>query len=55
MDCPKCKHNLIWGGDHTYDDYGMDDGDGIVSNYSCHNDECDVDTIIIYTKFDDEV
>ena len=54
MVCSKCQNNLIWGGDDSYEDYGME-GDGIVSNYSCHNDDCDVDTIIIYTKFDDEV
>tara|TARA_R100001463_G_scaffold6332_1_gene20831 strand:+ start:339 stop:485 length:147 start_codon:yes stop_codon:yes gene_type:complete len=25
---------VIWGGDHSYEDYGME-GEGIVSNLSC--------------------
>ena len=34
MKCWHCGHDLIWGGDHTYEEYGLD-GDGIVSNLSC--------------------
>ena len=44
-----CKKDLVWGGDHSYDDYGLE-GDGIVSNYSCYNNECSVETVIIYNK-----
>mgnify|MGYP003119048297 CR=1 FL=1 len=47
-----CGTELIWGGDHTYEDYGIDgDGDGMVSNYSCPSDECNVETVLVYTKF----
>ena len=49
MKCPKCSKELIWGGDNDYEDYGVE-GDGIVSNNSCLNEECDVETVIIYTK-----
>ena len=55
MVCSNCQKELIWGGDNTYDDYDIEDADGIVSNYSCHNDDCGVETIIIYTKFEDEI
>ena len=34
-----CDKELIWGGDHDYEDYGLD-GSGIVSNLSCQNEEC---------------
>ena len=34
MNCWRCNSEVIWGGDHTYEDYCMD-GDGIVSNLSC--------------------
>ena len=34
MNCWYCNSEVIWGGDHTYEDYGRD-GDGIVSNLSC--------------------
>ena len=34
MTCWHCGNEVIWGGDHTYEDYGMD-GEGIVSNLSC--------------------
>lgn len=52
MDCWHCNTELIWGGDHTYEDYGMD-GDGIVTNLSCPNDECGVDTVLVYCSLDD--
>ena len=32
-----------------YEDYDAE-GDGIVSNSGCPNEECDVETVIIYTK-----
>ena len=38
MICPKCSKEMIWGGDHTFEDYDHD-GEGIVSNLSCN--ECD--------------
>tara|TARA_Y100000004_G_C8721783_1_gene330408 strand:- start:233 stop:382 length:150 start_codon:yes stop_codon:yes gene_type:complete len=38
MKCWHCKEELIWGGDHDYEDYDME-GEGIVSNLSCSN--CD--------------
>tara|TARA_R110002020_G_scaffold22078_4_gene74731 strand:+ start:7869 stop:8024 length:156 start_codon:yes stop_codon:yes gene_type:complete len=49
MKCPSCGNELIWGGDHSYDDYGMD-GEGVVSNSSCPEIKCDVESILIYTK-----
>lgn len=55
MICPKCQEELLWGGDHSYEDYDIHDEDGIVSNYSCRNDDCDIDTVIAYTKFDHEI
>ena len=35
MNCWHCNTELIWGGDHSYEDYGIDDRQGIVSNLSC--------------------
>ena len=49
MKCPSCGNELIWGGDHSYEDYGME-GEGIVSNSTCPNHECNVDTVLVYTK-----
>ena len=34
MKCWHCNSEVIWGGDHDYEDYGME-GEGIVSNLSC--------------------
>jgi len=34
MKCWHCNEEVIWGGDHDYEDYGME-GEGIVSNLSC--------------------
>ena len=49
MICSKCNEELLWGGEHDYQDYDLE-GDGIVSNYSCTNEECDVDMVLIYTE-----
>ena len=38
MKCWHCKTELIWGGDHSFEDFGME-GEGIVSNLTCPN--CD--------------
>ena len=46
MNC-KCDTELIWGGDHDYEDYNLD-GEGIVSNLSCPNNNCDVEVVYIY-------
>lgn len=51
MDCYLCKTELIWGGDHTYEDYGMD-GDGVVANLSCPNESCDVETVLVHMNND---
>lgn len=32
--CWFCGTEMIWGGDHSFEDYGME-GDGIVANLSC--------------------
>ena len=50
MKCPKCEQELIWGGDNDYEDYGSE-GDGIVSNNTCFNEECDVESVIIYKEY----
>ncbi len=49
MNCWHCGHELIWGGDDDYEDYDAE-GDGVVSNSGCPNEECGVETVIIYTK-----
>jgi len=36
MNCWHCGKEFIWGGDHSFEDYGCD-GEGIVSNFSCSN------------------
>lgn len=34
--CWRCSHEMIWGGDFSYEDYGLD-GEGVISNHSCPN------------------
>lgn len=54
MNCPQCIHEMIWGGDHSYEDYSIETENendiGIVSNHSCHNEDCNVDTVLVYSK-----
>jgi len=34
--CWFCGTEMIWGGDHSFEDYGRE-GEGIVANLSCPN------------------
>ena len=34
MRCWYCGAKMIWGGDHTFEDYGIEE-EGIVANFSC--------------------
>ena len=45
MNCWHCNEELIWGGDHDYEDHGMD-GEGIVSNLSCSR--CSAFVLVYY-------
>jgi len=47
MNCWHCGSKLIWGGDHTYEDYCIS-GEGIVTNLSCSNGACDVEQVLVY-------
>ena len=49
MNCWHCQSKLIWGGDHTYEDYSME-GEGIVSNLSCS--KCDA-FVLVYMGQED--
>jgi hypothetical protein len=50
MDCWHCDSELIWGGDHSYEDFGLD-SDGIVSSLSCP--KCPT-TVEVYYSIDEE-
>jgi DNA-directed RNA polymerase subunit RPC12/RpoP len=39
MKCFYCKSNVVWQSDFSTEDYGIEQRDGIVSNYVCF--ECD--------------
>jgi hypothetical protein len=42
MKCWHCNSEVIWGGDHSYEDYGME-GEGIASNMRCSNSACNAE------------
>ena len=50
MNCWHCDTELIWGGDHSFEDYGLDD-EGIVSNLSCPN--CPTTVIVEFNITED--
>ena len=45
-----CGAKMIWGGDHTFEDYCME-GEGMVSNLSCS--KCP-NTMLLYQPDDEE-
>ena len=52
MNCWHCQTKLIWGGDHDFEDYGAE-GEGIVSNLSCPNKDCNA-FVLVYLPFEKE-
>ena len=54
MKCYHCESELIWGGDHDIDDNEPEDNsEGIVTNLSCSNEECNTH-VEEYHYFDDD-
>lgn len=51
MNCLHCGGELIHGGDHSYEDFGIDQEDGIVSNLTCINCSCFVE---VYLQMEEE-
>ena len=49
MNCYVCESELIAGGDHDYDDYDHE-GEGIVTNLTCPNEDCGVELVLVYTN-----
>ncbi len=47
--CYLCKKELIWNNNYTYEDYGLE-GDGTVSHFSCLDNDCEVEEVLIYRK-----
>jgi len=48
--CWFCGHEMIWGNDFDFEDYGLD-GDGIVSILNCPNCEA---TAEFYSKIEED-
>jgi hypothetical protein len=51
MKCPQCTQLIKWQEQHEYEDYGIE-GEGIIGNYICQNEECAVDDVYIFTPID---
>ena len=47
MNCLHCNNKLIHSGDNMYDECGCE-GEGIISNLSCPNDDCGVSLVLVY-------
>tara|TARA_R100000426_G_C4773900_1_gene92030 strand:- start:303 stop:488 length:186 start_codon:yes stop_codon:yes gene_type:complete len=50
MNCWACQTELIWGGDHTGEDYGSEDYH-IVSNLSCP--KCEAFVLVYWDKVEE--
>ena len=53
MDCNLCGQELCWGSDADYADCGLE-GEGIVSFFTCLNDECPVEAVEVYARYEDQ-
>ena len=51
MKCWSCQTKLIWGGDHSGEDYGNEEYD-IVSNLSCP--KCEALVLVYHQKIETE-
>ena len=50
MNCWHCNNDVIWGGDHSFEDYCLE-GEGIVSNLHCS--KCEAEYLIYLGEKDD--
>lgn len=50
MKCWHCQSDVIWGGDHSFEDYLLE-GEGIVTNMSCS--KCPANYLIYLGDEDD--
>ena len=48
-----CGKELIHTGDHMYDECGYE-GNGIVSNLTCPNDDCEVEIVFAHRKLEED-
>ncbi len=48
MKCSCCGEELVLGGDYTYKDFNI--SSGMVVNYNCQNDSCDVRMVLVYKR-----
>ena len=48
--CWFCGDEMIWGGDHSFEDHGLE-GKGIVANLSCRNEDCNA-TALFYADME---
>jgi hypothetical protein len=54
MNCWHCNEELIWGGDHDYDDVYGAPNHGIITNLSCSNEKCNA-FVEVFLPFEEEV
>lgn len=38
--CWFCGCNMVWGSDFDFEDYGIEDKEGVVATLSCSNEDC---------------
>lgn len=48
MNCYICEQPLIWNNDFSFEDYLLDNIEGIVTVLSCTNPKCRVDIVEVY-------
>ena len=53
MNCWYCGSKLIWNNDFSYEDYAIDDKDGIVTVLTCSNEKCNA-YVQVYLDLDDK-
>jgi len=53
MLCWHCGHPMIWGSDFDLQEMNWEDGDGIVSMFSCSNCPATAEVTLISTQSDD--
>jgi hypothetical protein len=55
MKCPMCEKEMIWQTELDYTDFNIDsDDDGIVGIYTCHNEQCNVQDVHIFTPLNND-
>ena len=55
MNCPCCEKKMFISSNTSYEDMGMDSGNGFVHDWVCENESCNCEGVLVFEKCSESV